>query len=86
MKTMATLISKTEDLKELRQILHQGIDDLLLELESHGRKPPSLKLCDPVELLATPVGEKPRRNIVRACEKLTTLVQGPMDVCIFTPE
>lgn len=82
--TMATQISRTEDLKELRQILNQGIDDLLQELESHGRKPPSLKPIDPQDLLAPPVGEKPRKSIVRVCEKLTTLVQGPIDVCTST--
>nr|XP_036575561.1 o-methyltransferase [Colletotrichum truncatum]KAF6782150.1 o-methyltransferase [Colletotrichum truncatum] len=72
-------ISKTEDLKELRQILNQSIDELLLALDNNGRDPPSLQQCNPEALLATPVGEKPRRNIVRVCEKLTTLVQGPMD-------
>ncbi|KAG4429005.1 hypothetical protein IFR05_015515 [Cadophora sp. M221] len=76
---MATQISKSEDLKELLQILNQSIGDLLLELEINGRKPPSLKPIDPQDLLAPPVGEKPRRSIVRVCEKLTTLVQGPID-------
>ncbi|KAL5331801.1 hypothetical protein ACEPPN_001339 [Leptodophora sp. 'Broadleaf-Isolate-01'] len=76
---MATLISKTEDFKDLRRILNQSIDDLLVELENNGRKPPSLKPIDPQDLLAPPVGEKPRQSIVRVCEKLTTLVQGPID-------
>ncbi|KAL0934963.1 O-methyltransferase family protein [Colletotrichum truncatum] len=76
-------ISKTEDLKELRQILNQSIDELLLALDNNGRDPPSLQQCNPEALLATPVGEKPRRNIVRVCEKLTTLVQGPMDVRVI---
>lgn len=80
---MATLISKTEDFKDLRRILNQSIDDLLVELENNGRKPPSLKPIDPQDLLAPPVGEKPRQSIVRVCEKLTTLVQGPIDVCII---
>jgi hypothetical protein len=81
---MATQISRTEDLKQLRQIINKGIDDLLQELESHGRKSPSLNPIDPQDLFAPAVGEKPRKSIVRVCEKLTTLVQGPIDVCTST--
>lgn len=71
-------VSDTEDLKELRQILHQGVDDLLEELEIHERKLPSLKPCTPDDVFAAPVGVLARRNIIRACEKITSLVQGPM--------
>lgn len=74
----ATKFSKTEDLKVLRQILHQGVDDLLQELERHGRKPPSLKPCNAEEVFAAPIGTEPRRNIIRTCEKMISLVQGPM--------
>ncbi|KAK1974763.1 S-adenosyl-L-methionine-dependent methyltransferase [Colletotrichum cereale] len=76
---MATAISKTENLEELRQILHQSIDELLLELDTHSQSHPSLKQRNPEDLLMAPVGKTPRMIIVRACEKITTLVQGPMD-------
>ncbi|KAK1854085.1 hypothetical protein CCHR01_03278 [Colletotrichum chrysophilum] len=75
---MASSISKTQDLKELRQILHQSVDDLLLELENDARKPPSLDELNTDTLLAPPVAESARQSIVRACEKLTALAQGPM--------
>lgn len=70
--------SSIEDLRTLRQILHQGIDDLLRELETHGRGPPSTRPCTEEEVFDTPVGTRPRRNIVRSCEKIISLVQGPM--------
>ncbi|KAF5490301.1 Cytochrome P450 monooxygenase hmp1 [Colletotrichum fructicola] len=75
---MASSISKTQDLKELRQILHQSVDELLLELENDARKPPSLDELNTDTLLAPPVAESARQSIVRACEKLTALAQGPM--------
>ncbi|KAF6794659.1 O-methyltransferase family protein [Colletotrichum musicola] len=77
---MPTDISKAQDLKVLGQILHESIDGLLLELEIHGQSPPSLEQLNPEVLLAPPAGDGPRQRIVRACEKLTALVQGPMGV------
>lgn len=83
---MASSISKTQDLKKLRQILHQSIDELLLELENDARKPPSLDELNTDILLASPVAESPRQCIVRACEKLTAFVQGPMGVSPVSPD
>lgn len=77
---MTSNISKAQDLKVLGQILHESIDELLLELKLHGQALPSLEQLNLEVLLAAPVGDGPRQRIARACEKLTTLVQGPMGV------